>query len=269
MSARVSVSERVSESPHVCPRVRLGGNPRVRPRSSRPGRSRAPASSSLILVPGGVRHARVPECLSPCPPIPGSVRLLPSSPLRGSAGSLPSPGSPPRGLGAAAGSVDRAGPRRPKASPGPPCGGRQCGQSRSPAPEALLGASVRRPAVWTCQVPGAPPWGLRAAAGSVDMSGPRRQKPLSPRAALRFRSDWGPVGPWAPNPPAGQRERGGRPSCCDSALRRPRVLDLPVSGGRGVPYCLQGTGGGGLQAGVGSPGAAGCEVMAPGGSHSD
>ena len=129
------------------------GTPACRPRSSRPGRSRAPASPSLILVPGGVRDARVPACLSPCPPIRGSARLLPPSPLLGSAGSLPSLGSPP--------------------------------------------------------------WGLRAAAGSVDRSGPRRQKPLSPCAALRLRSDWGPVGPWAPNPPAGQRQRGGRPSGCD------------------------------------------------------
>ena len=123
------------------------GTPACRPRSSRPGRSRAPASPSLILVPGGVRDARVPACLSPCPPIRGSARLLPPSPLLGSAGSLPSLGSPPWGLRAAAGSVDRAGPRRPKPSPGPPCGGRQCGQGRSLAPEALPGASVRRPAV--------------------------------------------------------------------------------------------------------------------------
>lgn len=166
---RVSLSLRTS-----VPECISRGTPACRSRSSRPGRSRAPASPSLILVPGGVRHARVPACLSPVRPSGG----LPVF-------SLPLPSLAPPGL--------------------------------FRLWEALPGASVRRPAVWTGQVSGArsPPRGFRAAAGSVDRSGPRRQKPLSPRAALRLRSDWGPVGPWAPNPPTGQRERGGRPSGCD------------------------------------------------------
>ena len=159
MSARVSVSTRVSESLHVCPCVHLEGDPRVSPQVLASWSFPRPRVS--VSDPGPWRG---PGRSRPCVSVPLSAHpgVCPSSP------SL----SPPwlRRVSSVSG----------KPSLGPPCRGRQCRQGRSPSPEALPGASVRRPAVWTGQVSGArsPPGGLREAAGSVDRAGPRPQKPF-------------------------------------------------------------------------------------------